>query len=374
VKFTAKAATLAKELAIVAPLAGKRTTIPILTTVLIRADADGVLLATTDADSVLMARVSDGPFAVAKPGSLCVEAKRFSGIVGSFKSDAEVQFTLDDGNWLIVESGGSKVRIPGVAGSDFPALPVRPEAEAVKVQAGLIADLIGKALFAAGDYNNWSPIQFSVKDVRAVVAAMDGTRCCIASCEVPKSGDVSFHGDKERFGMLVKLCRESSEQASIIVADHRAWIITDQRTAVLKMDHREFPDAGRFFQKARELGSEPFSVARSAALESIRRAELSAPGLRDDKHDGSTLITLKLSGPEMKLSAASQGGQADDVFAVDYKGDDRAGSFSSVHLREFLAACGSERVLVRMGPNEKIGTMLMDESGTHEYIAMPRKG
>src|ERR1044071_3475423 len=116
--------TIAKEqiingLQAVQNVVSARTTLPILSNVLLRAEGERLELTATDLDVTVASSVEAK---VKKPGAATVPVKKLFGIVrelGSSKIDIEV----DEKNICSIRSGASFYKIHGLAAEEFPPLP-----------------------------------------------------------------------------------------------------------------------------------------------------------------------------------------------------------------------------------------------------------
>ena len=104
-----------------APMQGiveRRTTIPVLSHLLLDARGDGLRIAGTDLDVSLTSSVDAE---VSREGAIAVQAKKFIEIIRALAGD-KVRLVLD-GNALTITAGGSRFRIHGLPAADFPTLP-----------------------------------------------------------------------------------------------------------------------------------------------------------------------------------------------------------------------------------------------------------
>src|ERR1044071_6409715 len=110
---------LQKELQLCQGVVEKRSTIPILSNVLLRA-ADGRLqIAATDLDVTIL---SSCAARVTPAGGVTIEAKRLFDIVRSLPDD-DVHMTMQEHNSVLIEAGTAKSRLLGLPPEDYPTLP-----------------------------------------------------------------------------------------------------------------------------------------------------------------------------------------------------------------------------------------------------------
>src|SRR3982750_4579821 len=96
-----------------------RTTLPILSNVLLRAEGDRLEFTATDLDVTVSCAVEAK---VKKPGASTVPVKRLFGIVRELRG-SKIDLEVDDKNNCPIRSGPSFYRINGLSAGKFPPLP-----------------------------------------------------------------------------------------------------------------------------------------------------------------------------------------------------------------------------------------------------------
>src|SRR6476620_4979286 len=121
-EFTVSRADLVRELNLSQGVAEKKTTIPILSNVLVEAERDRIVLTATDLE--LGIRCSC-PARVKKTGAGTIPAKRLLDYV-RLLPEGDVQVKIADNHWANITCGRSKTRIAGMSRDSFPELPEMP--------------------------------------------------------------------------------------------------------------------------------------------------------------------------------------------------------------------------------------------------------
>src|SRR5207253_7133454 len=93
-----------------------RTTLPILSNVLLRAEGDHLDLTATDLDVTISCGVEAK---VKKPGASTVPVKKLFGIVREL-TNSEIDIDVDDKNVCAIRSGASFYKINGLSADEFP--------------------------------------------------------------------------------------------------------------------------------------------------------------------------------------------------------------------------------------------------------------
>ncbi|MEE8278992.1 MAG: DNA polymerase III subunit beta, partial [Thermoanaerobaculia bacterium] len=164
-----------------APMQGiveRRTTIPILSHILLRAQDDRLHLAATDLDVSL---TSWSNADVEGSGGIAVQARKFLEIIRALVGD-EVRLTLEDGKRLIIEAGRSRFKINGLSPEDFPTLPdVRAET-ATEIPFRQLKRMISKVIFAVSTEESRFQLNgalLKLKEGAMELVATDGHRLAL---------------------------------------------------------------------------------------------------------------------------------------------------------------------------------------------------
>src|ERR1700712_546744 len=142
-EFTVSKSDLVRELNLSQGVVEKKTTIPILSNVLVEAENDRIVLTATDLE--LGIRCSC-PARVKKAGAGTIPARRLLDYV-RLLSEGDVQIKTMDNHWASLVSGRSKTRIAGMSRESFPELPAMPPVLA-EIPIGVLAKMISRTIFS----------------------------------------------------------------------------------------------------------------------------------------------------------------------------------------------------------------------------------
>src|SRR5689334_12029610 len=160
-----------------------RTTLPILSNVLLRADADKLELTATDLDVTISCAVEAR---VKKPGASTVPVKRLFGIVREL-SNSEIDLEVDDKHACTIRSGPSFYKINGLSADEFPPMPKFKEDKKVVLPQETVRGMMKKTSFAIStDESRYvlNGIFLSLKDHKMTMVATDGRRLALVDEEV----------------------------------------------------------------------------------------------------------------------------------------------------------------------------------------------
>ena len=142
-EFTVKKFDLLEELDLTQGVVERKTTIPILSNLLVEAKGSSILITATDLE--LSIRTSCEA-KVKKEGVATIPAKKLLEIV-RLLPDGEIRFKLLENHWVQMTCDRKTYKLVGMSKDNFPALPNFPHA-LVKIPANILSDVIAKTTFA----------------------------------------------------------------------------------------------------------------------------------------------------------------------------------------------------------------------------------
>ena len=195
-KFSVSKDKLLEGLSTVQNVVSTRTTLPILSNVLLQASEGEIRLTTTDLDVGVRGSVEAH---VERTGGTTIPARRLFSIVRELPS-SEIYFDVDTKNSASIRSGSSYFKILGLPEEEFPALARFEEAKIFTIAQKDLKDGLKKTSYAIsvdGTRYVLNGILFSFKDNKLTLVATDGRRLALVDLELefPRSQEtLRFEG------------------------------------------------------------------------------------------------------------------------------------------------------------------------------------
>src|SRR5947199_3697519 len=142
-EFSVSKSALLNELSTTQGVVERKTTIPILSNLLVEAKGSSLNITATDLE--LSIRTSCDA-KVKKEGAGTIPAKKLLELV-RLLPEGEIKIKLLDNHWVEITSDRKKYKLVGMAKENFPALPAMPHT-LVKIPAAILQSLISKTKFA----------------------------------------------------------------------------------------------------------------------------------------------------------------------------------------------------------------------------------
>src|SRR5436190_14361150 len=227
--------TIAKEqilngLQAVQNIVSTRTTLPILSNVLLRAEGNWLQLTATDLDVTITCAVEA---AVKKPGATTVPAKKLFGIVRELGT-LEVELEVDEKNTTSLRSGSSFFKIKGLGAEEFPPTPNLQEQKSVTLPQEKLRSMLRKTAFAIStDESRYvlNGIFMSLKEHKLTMVATDGRRLAMVDEEVdvPDKSQTEFIVPAKAVNELNRLLTEKGEVEVRFAGNQAAFALKDDK-------------------------------------------------------------------------------------------------------------------------------------------------
>lgn len=369
-EFTVSKTDLVRELNLSQGVVEKKTTIPILSNVLMEASGDQVILTATDLE--LGIRCSC-PARVQKEGAGTIPARRLLDYV-RLLPDADVNVKFLENQWASLVCGRSRTRIAGMSRESFPELPVFPEALA-EIPVSALASMIAKTIFAISTEESRFSLNgalFLLKEKGMAMVSTDGHRLAFieASTDLPGvAGAYRALLPRKAMGEILKLVQECSPELQVQFAgdENHLFFRFGERLLISRKLTGNFPDYERVLPQAH-----PHKVLLSR--EDVRAAVERVSQFSDER---SHAVRLQISPGEFKVhSSVSETGESEESIPMEYDGASIEIGFNAQYMLDFLRAASESQVSLHFKDSQSAGELRpAGDVADYEYryIVMPMR-
>ncbi len=328
-----KRSELLGELAPMQGVVERKTTIPVLSHILLTARDNRAQLAATDLDVSLTSWCEAD---VKQEGGIAVQARKFMEIVRSLPGD-EVLLMQEDPKILSIHGGQSRFKLNGLAPEDFPTL---PEVSTEKTQEFPFAEfrrMISKVIFAVSAEESRFQLNGALllpKDGSFEMVATDGHRLALVEIEV--EGGTSAEGVLVPRKALQELQRFEGEGSLVFSrGEHHLSFVVGRRELISRILEGTFPDHERAIAKDNDQKA---VFDTKALLSTVQRVAL----LTGDR---ARSVRLQLSANMLVVSTANPDmGEAVEELECEYDGVDLRLAINPDYLCQFLSAVDAEKI------------------------------
>ena len=347
-EFTVSKTDLVRELNLSQGVVEKKTTIPILSNVLVEAVGDRIVLTATDLELGIRCAC---PARVQKPGAGTIPARRLLDYV-RLLPDADVNVKLAENQWASLLCGRSRTRIAGMSRESFPELPQMPE-QLADIPVGALASMIAKTVFAISAEESRFTLNgalLMLKNTGLTMVATDGHRLAMVEYSIPFPEVAGMYRallPRKAMSEILKLAAEAGPDAKLAFSgdDNHLFFQLGDRLLLSRKLTGNFPDFERVLPK-----DHPHSV--KIPREQLRSAIERVSQFSDER---SRAIRVQLLPGEVKVhSSISETGESEESVPVEFDGPKLEIGFNAVYLLDFLRAVQQdERGLALQGSQQR---------------------
>jgi len=369
-EFTVRKFDLLQELTLIQGVVERKTTIPILANVLVRASDGDLGILATDLEIGLR---SVCPVKVTTAGSMTLPAKRLYEIVRALP-DKEIKFKRGDGNWVTVTCGTSRFRIAGLPQEDFPAL-AEPKGKTIKIDPAVLSKLITRTVFSISTEDSkytLSGALMLIKPGAITMVATDGHRLAhIEKTEAFEdvSEEIRVLVPKKAMGELVKMVAENEETSGKIEFsrdDNHLFFDMGRRLLVARMLTGQFPNFEAVLPRNNDR---TVLIEREDIAGAIRRVAI----LSDER---SRTVRLSLGKGTLEVTAShSDLGEAHETLEVNYSKEELQVGFNYQYLLDFLTIADENQISFEFKDSESAAQLRTAPGAdyNYRYVVMPMR-
>ena len=369
-ELTVGKADLQKELQLCQGVVEKRSTIPILSNVLLRA-ADGRLqIAATDLDVTIL---SSCAAQITTPGGVTIEAKRLFDVIRSLP-DEDVHMTMQENNSMLIESGTAKFRLLGLPAEDYPTLPTVNVDEAYTIPLDELKTMVGKVKFAITHEETRFQLNGALLKVlseKMEMVATDGHRMALVNlphANGKSKADLTILIPRKALHELLRLEAPGDEKVRFGTSENHMFFEAGSRRLMARMIDVNFPN---YMEVISRDNDRRVMVDRERLLSTIKRISLVANertrAVRFDFAPGK--LTVSSTNPEL--------GDARETVPIEYAGAPFYVGLNAAYVTDFLSAIDTPNVMLELKDENSqcIGRPEEKENLPYDYlyVVMPMR-
>ena len=359
-RITCSKDDLVQGLGVVSRAVSTRTSVQILSGILLEARGGEVRLAATDMELSLRATVGaqvDGDGAIVLPGRTLLDIARL------LPADEVAIEHKPTESVVHVTSGTASYTLNAFNPEDFPRLPEVESISTFSVERESLLETIGRVARAASRDESRPVltgilVQFSSGGL--VMAATDSYRLAVK--ETPLAGSVPELEAIVPGRALQELARlaSSGDEVEIGVHENQVLFVTDGIWLTTRRIDGQFPNYRQLLPEAFE---HELTIPRGELLDVVRRASVMI--------QRSTPLQLRFAEGELTVVARTHDvGESKESMPVAFAGDPLEIGFNADFLREGLESISGDDVRVKLiSPLRP--AVLQGESGDFTYLVMP---
>jgi len=365
--ITVKKSELFRELQYVQGVVERKTTVPILSNLLLEASGNNLGVTATDLDVTLRCSC---PADIDQAGSLTVSARKLFDIV-RLLPEADIHFQSASPDWMNVACERARFKIAGVSKENFPEVP-EVEVATVELPANAVRYMISRCIFAITQEESRYTLNGALMIVNPdslTYVTTDGHRLVLISRNLEVEGCTEEIRVLVPKKTLVELNQLASEEIDKVEFGHTAkhlFFRAGERLLVSRILTGQFPNYEMVIptENNREVTLESRDF-----IDALKRVAVMAD-------EQSQSVRFRIQEGQVEISSASSDfGEAKEAIAARYEKDDIEIGFNAQYLLDFLTNVDSDEVILALRDHENQGLLKPKGESNYEYlyVIMPLK-
>jgi len=345
----------------------KRTSMPILSNVLLEAVDSMLYVTATDLE---VGMKSMYPADIQSQGKITVNAKKLYEIVKELPNQ-QIVFLVKDNDWVEITCGKVHFNIVGLSADEFPYFPEVNEGNLFEIDSFILREMIEKTSYAICNddtkYNLsglFTKLEITEENKQVIkMVATDGHRLSITNCLFNGSAEKELEKGvilpKKGVYELKKITEENTGPLKFGFMDNSAVVKQSDSYMVMRLIDGEFPDYTRVIPKSNERS---VIIGRDELTRSIRRMAI----LSSEKFKG---VTLEISNSNIKISSSNpELGDAMEEFDVEYDNEPLTVRFNARYLLDVLAVTDTDKIVMKF--KDELAPSIIHPENSDNFIAV----
>ncbi len=333
-----------KGLSLIQSVTGRKTTLPILSHILMEWDKNSLSLIGTDLETGIREELIATTH---QKGKASVSAKKLFEIVRELPEEV-IHIQKKENHWITLHCGKSNFNLAGLDPDEFPSLPLYNNEYFSKVSTNLIKEMIEKTVFAAASEESryhLNGILFlqskqGERDVLRMVAT-DGHRLSLIDRENQKIRGIEKGVIIPKKGVLEikKILGNEEENMEIYFDQTHGFIKMGKSLMVIRLIDGEFPEYEQVIPKGND---KKLLMNKEKVYGSLRRVST----MTSERVEG---VKFSLKNNVIELSSYHQDfGDAKEEVELIYEGPPIEIGFNARYLMEALNVIDAEEILMEL--------------------------
>jgi DNA polymerase-3 subunit beta len=362
-----KKSDLFKELQYVQGVVERKTTVPILSNLLLETSGNRLGVTATDLDVTLQCFCKAD---VKIAGSLTISARKLFDMV-RLLPDSDIHFKASTPDWMNVTCERARFKIAGVSKENFPDVPT-VEGETVGLPASAIRYMISRCVFAITQEESRYTLNGALMIINPeslTFVTTDGHRLVLISHQKEIEGcdsETRVLVPKKTLVELNKLAAEDIETIEFGNTDKHLFFRAGDRLLVSRILTGQFPNYEMVIptENNREVVLEVDEF-----VDALKRVAVMA-----DEQSQSVRFLIQEGQLEIS-SASSDFGEAKEAIPATYSKEQIEIGFNAQYLLDFLTAVDSNKIIMALRDHESQGLLKPKSNDSYQYlyVIMPLK-
>jgi|TARA_B100001971_G_C18258906_1_gene584789 DNA polymerase-3 subunit beta len=367
VKISVAKDDLENGLQIVQNVVGVRSTLPILSNVLLIAGDDKLEMRATDLEVSVNSSV---PARVEREGTTSLPAKRLCGLVRELEA-AEVEIEVNDKEIASVQAGAAKYKLHGIGADEYPQQSKFKESGKSIVAQSKFIEMLRKTTYAVSTDESrpvLNGIHMVMEPERMTLVATDGRRLALVEEEVEGGTKAEIIVPNKAASELQRLLQGEGEIEIGVGETHAEFTLKEGGAEKVKMHSKlvegNYPNYNQVIPKQAE-SKQRITLVKEELNHALRRADQ----ITSDKANS---VKLKFGANKLEITANTpEVGSGQESLAISYEGPEIEVAFNPTYLMDPLKVLEGEEIYMEI--TDSLSPGVIKSTTPFLYVIMPMR-
>ncbi len=340
-----------------------KTTLPILSGILIEAYDNQITLTGNDLTTAIECNI---PATIDENGSIVISSRIFGDIIRKLPSD-EIKIEVDKENKVHIFSGNSEFHIMGEVSDDYPILQEGEKDSNFIVSCDLLKNMIEQTIFAISQ-NDSKPVLmgslFKIDNNELTIVSIDGYRLAIRNANIDSNIQKKVIIPGKALSEIHRIFSNYNlnQMAEISFTDKHAIIIVENIKIITRLLEGEFIEYEKIMPST--FNTE-LTINRKNFLNSLDRAELMS---REGKNNS---IVIDIREDNMCIRTNTEKGNIREDIDISVIGEDIEIGFNPRYLIDALKVIDSDTIVMKLLSAVSPCLIVPEDYESYKYIVTP---
>ena len=339
-----------------------RSTLPILSCVLIDVSESGVLLRSTDLEISITTTVESS---IEKQGAAAIPLQPLLDIAGELPDDTRIEMEASD-NKVKINTDFGTYDLMGKDPEEFPAAPDINDGVEIGIGSTLLNKIISTVSFAVSKDDlkpSLTGVFFKIDSDLITAVSTDGHRLAQYICK--NETKANFTGEviiPKKFLNTIGSYTTQEEEISLLINDNVFTAKMGKDTVYTRIIDEKFPDYESVIPKDND---KEIKVDRKALLAAVKRVSI---------FSNKTTQQVAMKTEKSKLLIATEdpekASKAQEELEVSYEGDPIEIGFNASYLKDVLSHINSQKIILKLNTPISASLFYPEKNSVDETVSM----
>ncbi|MEW6411185.1 MAG: DNA polymerase III subunit beta [Candidatus Zixiibacteriota bacterium] len=361
-KFSLPKSKLAHYLQYILQVVPTKSTLPILTNVLIEALENKIKISATDLDISIAVSID---CKVTKKGSASLPARILFDIIKELP-ESEIVFEAT-GQRVEIKIPNGNYKIASVPSDEFPKLPAVNTKREIKIAAEDLISMVRKTTFACSDDETrpaLNGVLWQTKGEQMQMVATDGHR--LAKMAVENKKLKGLYDDviipPKVLNLIPKFVSEEEKEIGIIFGENNIIFNLNDIILTSRLIEGPYPN---FEQVIPQNNDKKLIVSKEDLARAVRRVSILSNALTHQ-----VKFALKPNSLTLSTTNADVGGEGKEELDCDYNGDEIEIGYNANYINDILGKLDSEEAVFELSTSVAAGVIYSPDKAKDNFLCL----